>query len=87
MMRAFHRGEAVSRTSRARFRGERVATLRDEDIEAEARALIRETIERSGWYQSLPRAEREKRIEQDVEQHWRLRVPDAMKRLEQSRGG
>lgn len=64
-----------------------MATLRDDDIEAEARALLRETIERSGWYQSLPKAEREKRIEQDVEQHWRLMVPDVMKRLEQSRGG
>jgi hypothetical protein len=64
-----------------------VATLRDDDIEAEARALLRETIERSGWYQSLPKAEREKRIEADVDRHWSLMVPDAMKRLEQSRGG
>jgi hypothetical protein len=60
-----------------------VATLRDEDIEAEARALLRETIERSGWYQTLRRAEREKRIEADVDQHWSLMIPDAMKRLEE----
>jgi len=65
--------------------------ITDEDVEAEARAMIRETIERSGWYPSLPREFREERIEQDVEQHWHLMVDQARKRLgqsiRQSRGG
>ena len=63
----------------------------DDKIEAQARALLRETIERAGWYPSLRRSEREKRIEQDVNLHWHLMVPEVQKRLEQGirqgRGG
>jgi hypothetical protein len=54
----------------------------DEEIAALARALLRETIERSGWYPALQGEERRKRIEKDVEQHWHLMVPEARKRRE-----
>jgi hypothetical protein len=48
--------------------------------------MIRETIERSGWYPSLPRKFRQERIEQDVERNWHLMIPEAMVRLELRRG-
>jgi hypothetical protein len=60
--------------------------IRDEDIEAEARAMMRATIERSGWYPNLQGEERQQRIEQDVEQNWPLMVPDARMRLEERQG-
>ena len=58
--------------------------IRDEEIEAEARALLRETIERSGWYPTLPGEKRQERSAQDVDLHWPLMVSDARKRLEQN---
>ena len=58
--------------------------IRDEEIEVEARALLRETIERSGWYPTLHGEKRQQRIAQDVDLHWHLMVPDARKRLEQN---
>jgi hypothetical protein len=60
-----------------------MAEVRDDEIEALARAMLRETIERSGWYPSLRGEERRLRIEQDVELHWHLMINDARKRLEQ----
>lgn len=60
--------------------------LRDEEIEAEARTILLEVIERSGWYPTLRKAEREKLIERDVEYHWHLMRAEAVKRLEQRRG-
>jgi hypothetical protein len=57
--------------------------IRDDEIEAEARTLIRDAIERSGWYPDLPKEKRQERIEQDVELHWHLMLPEARKRLEQ----
>ena len=57
--------------------------FRDKDIEAEARAVLRETIERSGWYRNLPKAERERLIAQDVDRNWPLMIKDAVKRLEE----
>lgn len=56
--------------------------LRDEEIEAEARALLRETILRSGWYPGLRKEDRDRRIEQDVDRHWHLMRDEAVKRLE-----
>lgn len=56
---------------------------RDEEIKAEARAILRETIERSGWYPELRGEARRQRIEQDVDRHWHLMRAEAVKRLEQ----
>jgi hypothetical protein len=56
---------------------------RDDEIEALARAMLRETIERSGWYPLLQGEFRQERIKQDVELHWHLMINDARKRLEQ----
>jgi hypothetical protein len=61
-------------------------TTTDEEIEAEARAVLRETIQRSGWYQNLRGSEREQLIAQDVDRHWHVMIADAVKRLEQRRG-
>ena len=60
-----------------------MALIRDEQIEAEARAMMRATIEKSGWYPSLQGAARQRRIEQDVEENWPLMLADARKCLEQ----
>jgi len=60
---------------------------RDQEIEVKARAILRETIERSGWYKNLRRDEREQLIAQDVDRHWHLMISDTIKLLEQRRGG
>jgi hypothetical protein len=56
--------------------------IRDDQIEAEARAILRETIQRSGWYPGVSKAVRAQLIEQDVDRHWHLMKNDAMRRLE-----
>jgi hypothetical protein len=63
-----------------------MAEIRDDEIEAEARAIMRKMIEESGWYPMLSGEQRQKRIEQDVEMHWDLVRWEAVQRLEQSRG-
>jgi hypothetical protein len=60
-----------------------MATTLDDEIEAEARALLRETIQRSRWYSSLSEEKRHQLIEEDVDRHWHFMVQDARKRLEQ----
>jgi hypothetical protein len=60
-----------------------MSEITDHDIEAEARTMVREMIERSGWYPALRGEFRQARIDQDVEQMWHLMVADARKRLEQ----
>jgi hypothetical protein len=62
-----------------------MALIRDEQLEAEARTMMRATIEKSGWYPSLQGATRQRRIEQDVDLHWRLMLPKARERLDQCR--
>jgi hypothetical protein len=57
--------------------------IRDDEIEAEARTLLHEAIERSCWYPDLSRKKRQERIEQDVELHWHLMIWNARKQLEQ----
>jgi hypothetical protein len=59
--------------------------IRDEQLEAEARAMMRATIEKSGWYPSLRGEARQRRIEQDVDLHWHLMLPKVRERLEQCR--
>jgi hypothetical protein len=68
-----------------------VPEITDDDIAAEARAMVRRMIEESGWYPALRGEFRQERIDQDVERMWHLMIGDARKRLEQSfrqsRGG
>jgi hypothetical protein len=64
-----------------------MAKTLDDEIEAEARAMMREAIGRSGWYPNLREKEREILIVQDVDRHWHLMIEEARKRLERSRGG
>ncbi len=60
-----------------------MAEISDDKVIALAKALLRQTILASGWYPSLRDAERQKRIDQDVDLHWPLMVADARKRLEE----
>jgi hypothetical protein len=60
-----------------------MATTRDDEIEAEARALLRETIQSSRWYSSMPEEKRHHLIEGDVDRHWPVIIQEARKRLEQ----
>lgn len=68
-----------------------MSEITDDEIKAEARAMLRETIEHSGWYPELRGKWREMQIEQDVERHWHLMIDEARRRLlqgiRQSRGG
>lgn len=57
------------------------ATLRGEEIEAEARTLIRQMIQNSGWYPGLQEEDRRRRIEEDVDRHWHLMIKEATRRL------
>lgn len=57
------------------------AAPRDEDIEAEARLMLREKILQSGWYRNVSESERERLIEQDVERYWHLCINEAAARL------
>jgi hypothetical protein len=53
----------------------------DEDIEAEARSMIRERIQDAGWYPHVSKEERKRLIEQDVERHWHLLLHEAARQL------
>ena len=64
-----------------------MAEIPDDEVIALAKAILRQTILASGWYPSLQDADREKRIDQDVDQHWSLMVADARKRLEGKESG
>jgi hypothetical protein len=57
--------------------------IRDEDIEAEARAMVRDMIQRARWYPGLPEEEKNRRIEEDVELNWPLMHAGARKCLGQ----
>ena len=54
-------------------------------VEARARAMLRETIERSGWYPAVSGKERQQLIERNVERHWPLMVSKVTEGLEQRR--
>lgn len=58
-----------------------MASIGPDQVEAEARALLKEAIERSGWYPILSPEERCKRIEQDVERYWHVMAQEAAQRL------
>ncbi len=59
----------------------------DEEVIALAKAILRRTILASGWYPSLRDADRQRRIDQDVDLHWPLMLRDARKRLEEEQDG
>jgi hypothetical protein len=52
----------------------------DDELEAIARAILRDTIERSGWYPALRGEERRRLIDRDVERHWPLMMEEVRKR-------
>jgi hypothetical protein len=54
----------------------------DQELEAMARAILRDTIERSGWYPALRGEERRRLIDRDVDRHWPLMLEEARKRRE-----
>jgi hypothetical protein len=58
-----------------------VPTIDNAAVAAEARALLRERIERSPWYPDLSDQERRERIEDDVERYWAMVVQDAVQNL------
>jgi len=55
------------------------------EVEAEARLMLRETIEASGWYPGLQDDEREAVVKREVERNWRLMAEEARERLEKGR--
>lgn len=58
-----------------------MANIGPDQVEREARALLKEAIERSGWYPILSGAERDKRIDRDVERYWHVMAQEAARRL------
>ncbi len=57
-------------------------TIRNDEVEAEARALLREQIDRSPWFrEGLTDTERQKRISLEVDAWWHLKVEEAAQRL------
>jgi hypothetical protein len=57
-----------------------------EQIEAEARRVLREKIKRMPWHAGLPPEERKRRIQEDVDRWWFLEVQEAARRLLDRRG-
>ncbi len=45
-------------------------TITNADVEAEARALLRDRIARLPWHAGLPPEERERRIAEDIDTYW-----------------
>jgi hypothetical protein len=59
-----------------------LAAISDEDVEIEARAMLREKIERTPWFQKgMTQAQRQNTIEREVDRLWHLFVHDAAQRL------
>jgi hypothetical protein len=58
-----------------------MATITLNVIEAEARALLRERIERTPWYPNLSDEDRAERIAHDVECYWPTMIHEAARRL------
>ena len=61
--------------------GDRMPTITNADVEAEARALLRDRIARVPWHAGLPPEERERRIAEDVDTYWPTLVHEAVERL------
>ena len=59
-----------------------MATIRNEDIEIEARTMLRERIVRTPWFQhGMTRKQRQTAIEREVDRAWHLFIFDAVQRL------
>lgn len=65
-----------------RFGAKRLAIVRNEDIEHEARTMLRERIERTPWFQNgMTKKQRQAAIEREVDRTWHLFICDAAQRL------
>jgi hypothetical protein len=59
-----------------------LATIGNDEVEIEARIMLREMIERTAWFHHrMSREQRQDTIEQDIDRHWPLFVSDAAQRL------
>ncbi len=59
-----------------------MVTINNEQVEALARQLLWEQIERSAWFrEGLSEAERQKRIRLEVDAWWHLKVEEAAQQL------
>ncbi len=58
-----------------------MAIISNQDIEAEARALLHKQIQESAWYPWMKEADRRKRIEEDVDRYWYVKVSEASRKL------
>jgi hypothetical protein len=57
-------------------------TISNDEVEAQARAILREQIDRSPWFrEGLTDAERQERIQREVDAWWHLKVEEAAHRL------
>ena len=52
-----------------------------QQIEVEARRILREKIKRMPWHAGLTPEERQHRIEADVDRWWHLEIEEAARRL------
>jgi len=55
-----------------------------DNVEKEARRLLRARIERLPWYPRLSPSEREAAIKADVDRYWRIMQPEALQPLQAS---
>ena len=59
-----------------------MATISNDQVEALARQLLWEQIDRSAWFrEGLTDAERQSRIQLEVDAWWHLKVEEAAQRL------
>ena len=59
-----------------------MATISNDQVEALARQLLWEQIDRSPWFrEGLTNAERQSRIQREVEAWWHLKAEEAAHRL------
>jgi hypothetical protein len=57
-------------------------TISNDEVEAEARAILRHQIDHSPWFrEGLTDAERQERIQREVDAWWHLKVEEAAHRL------
>lgn len=62
-------------------RSSRLATITNSDVEALARRLLHDQIDRSAWHAGLPEEVRAAAIAADVEAWWHLKAEEAARML------